>query len=356
MVSLTATVLALVLGFCYLASGSVIIDPAEIEYIGRWDLSNPSAPRADWSGVQIRAVFSNTKSVQAAFGDGFNYQNGLNIDITNSAGANIYTVFFNMTQMNWNSPALNPSQSYTITVTKRTEAVIGYIVFKGFTADAAAIVKKPTPRERRIEVVGDSITCGFGDLGHTPCGFTAQTEDETKAYGWLVGEAVNAETHVIAWNGKGLMRNWNDPGITGNFTMTRYWGYTLATVDTSDTWNFASWIPDAVVINLGTNDYATQPNPPQDVFVNGYVGFVKRILNNYSSKPPKVFLVCGPMIANPCCQYVQDAATALKATYIDMKNILVDPTDIGCASHPNVSGHQKMANIAIPAIKKEMNW
>lgn len=27
-------------------------------------------------------------------------------------------------------------------------------------------------------------------------------------------------------------------------------------------WNFGNWIPDAVVINLGTNDYSTQPSPP----------------------------------------------------------------------------------------------
>jgi len=289
------------------------------------------------------------------FNDGFNYQNGLNIDVTNSSGGLVSTVFFGINQMNWNSPALDPVQTYTITATKRTEAVIGYIVFKGFNIDEGGLLKKPAARARRIEVVGDSITCGFGDLGHTPCGFTAQTEDETKAYGWLIGEAVNAETHVIAWNGKGLVRNWND-GAYGNYTMTRYWGYTLATVDTSDTWNFASWIPDALVINLGTNDYATQPNPSQEVFVNAYVAFVKRILNNYATKPPQIFLMCGPMITDPCCQYVQDAATAIKATYIDVQKILVDPTDIGCASHPNVSGHQKMANIAIPVVKKVMGW
>jgi len=218
------------------------------------------------------------------------------------------------------------------------------------------VIKAPTPLSRRIEFVGDSITCGFGDMGQAPCGFTAQTEDETMAYGGLLAQSLNAEPHVVAWNGKGLMRNWNDPGITGNYTMPRYWGYTLATVDNSDTWNFAKWIPDAVVINLGTNDYITQPNPPQDVFVNGYIAFVKRILTDYSTKPPQIFLVCGPMINDPCCTYVKQAATALKATYIDMQNILVNPNDIGCAGHPNVSGHKKMANIALPVIKKVMNW
>lgn len=35
-------------------------------------------------------------------------------------------------------------------------------------------------------------------------------------------------------------------------------------------WNFKQWKPDAIVINLGTNDFSTQPYPDKAVFKEGY--------------------------------------------------------------------------------------
>lgn len=53
---------------------------------------------------------------------------------------------------------------------------------------------------------------------------------------------------------------------------------------------------DAVVINLGTNDYSTQPSPPQEIFETGYKDFIAQIQQQYSSQTP-FFLVCGPLIS-----------------------------------------------------------
>ena len=36
---------------------------------------------------------------------------------------------------------------------------------------------------------------------------------------------------------------------------------TLATVNTDNTWQWSSWVPDALVINLGTNDGGSAVDP-----------------------------------------------------------------------------------------------
>lgn len=47
-------------------------------------------------------------------------------------------------------------------------------------------------------------------------------------------------------------------------------------------WSFSSWVPQAVVINLGTNDYGTQPYPPTEVFVAGMNKWMNACIQYYT--------------------------------------------------------------------------
>ncbi len=64
-----------------------------------------------------------------------------------------------------------------------------------------------------------------------------------------------------------MVRNYNDPNITGPTPMPKLYLRTLG-ANEKLLWDY-SWVPDAVVINLGTNDYGTLPNPPKEVFEHG---------------------------------------------------------------------------------------
>jgi len=192
-------------------------------------------------------------------------------------------------------------------------------------------------------------------MGETPCPFSAATENEYLAYGPLTGRYFGATVYVEAWSGKGMVRNYGDPNITSKDPFPIYYPRALAN-DPNSVWNFANYKPDAVVINLGTNDYSTNPQPPQNVFTNGYNNFLQFLWSKYGKGIP-YFLVCGPLIGDPCCSYVQDIAGQYAGVYyVNLQNILSYPADYGCEGHPNVLGHQKMANGTITAIQKVMGW
>ena len=42
-------------------------------------------------------------------------------------------------------------------------------------------------------------------------------------------------------------------------------------------WDFSAWQPDAVVINLGTNDFSTEGDPSEAVFSAAYRAFLLHV-------------------------------------------------------------------------------
>jgi len=151
------------------------------------------------------------------------------------------------------------------------------------------------------------------------------------------------------------VRNYAYPKPTSPDPFPSYYNLSLASNPNSPRWNF-KYVPDLVIINLGTNDCSTQPIPSSDVFQAGFKDFIEVIQGNYGQNVP-FFLICGPLLGqSPCCDYVEEIVEATPhAHYIGMVGLL-DENDRGCDYHPNVMGHAKMAQSAIPVISKIMGW
>jgi len=329
-------------------------------FIGRWQWSNDHRRiRFDWSGFAIRFSFEGS-SIGVLLGNEF--------PVT-SLGSTMFSIFIddqfysilNMTypQNKYNLTSNLTNSLHSIEIYKRTEALFGISYFAGVYLDDFKNVSPPKPGPpRKIELVGASLTCGFGIEGTAPCPFTAPTENSFFAHGDLIGRHFNADYRTECWSGKGVVKNNGSPNATSNGTLPQLWRQTLANDNTTIFPFPRNWIADAVIINLGTNDYSAPPYPSRDVFEKGYQDFIDFILSHY----PKThfFLECGPMISGTVCGFVEDVVTQrLKTypyiTYIDMQNIL-NTTDYGCGGHPNREGNLKMANIAIPIIKQTMHW
>ena len=96
---------------------------------------------------------------------------------------------------------------------------------------------------RKIEVIGDSISVGYGLDGTNPCTNTAALEDNPKTYAALAANALGADYRIVAWSGEGLVRNIATD--TRPLMPELYTRYGANDVDNSYTFP-ADWTPDAV--------------------------------------------------------------------------------------------------------------
>eukprot|EP01133_Synstelium_polycarpum_P014601 gene14601-17265_t len=231
---------------------------------------------------------------------------------------------------------------------------MGTLHFYGLELDSTAkLMDAPAVPTRRLEFIGDSITCGYGTLGHNPFDHT----DNYQSYGAMIARELGASIHVAAWSGKGVVINSDTPmGEIAKEPLPLYYGRTIAKNEKTS-WNFTQYIPDAIIINLGTNDYFQVLNMPEysKVFSDHYIDFVKSVRSRYAPHTPKIFIVAGPMVPYPVYfEEIQAIAQATGSIYIHLP--VLEGSDLGFKYHPSASGQAKMASIALDIIRKEMSW
>src|SRR5205807_2650882 len=99
-----------------------------------------------------------------------------------------------------------PNGEHTLELFKRSESFVFNIQLLGIQLEAGKKLLPPEPAaKRRIELIGDSITCGYGnECANEKEHFSLATENNYLAYGPLAARAVKADCVQIAWSGKKL--------------------------------------------------------------------------------------------------------------------------------------------------------
>ena len=127
----------------------------------------------------------------------------------------------------------------------------------------------PDKNDLYIEFVGDSICCGWGNIGTHGGGYTDQ--DGTMAYPLMIADRLSADYAVTALSGQGLIYG-------PSCTMTD--GYLYGSALRSKSQQFAfERKADIVVINIGTNDYGNKSaaNIDKAKFKAAYLAFLKTV-------------------------------------------------------------------------------
>ena len=271
-------------------------------------------------------------------------------------------------------PLANGSQTFgglaagtehLVRITKINETSYGTAVFNGISMDAGgAFDEAPAVHDRRIELIGDSISNGYGDLGSSAyCSGSATNEDVTQAYGPLTAAALGADLHVTAWSGRGLIRNLD---LSTSGLVPQLWRLAVAS-DSSTVWDPTSWVPHAVVVNLGTNDF-NKGIPDANAFVQGYTQFIATLRTAYGPQT-HIFAAIGPMMygdrltaGRADIQQVVQTANAngdpnVHFIEFPVQVVASSGAGAGCDYHPNLSTHQSMANsVLVPAIRQALGW
>lgn len=326
-----------------------------VRWVGRVDATNPSAVKFAWSASGFVATVNGPKisvrlqtegpTASAFFQPVIDGTPGPRFQVTTGAAQTVIL-----------GDGLAPGD-HTVELYRESEGMYGDSIFSGF---ADGTVKGAPPASRRlIEIVGDSISAGYGNLGtevHPPwtntCSFSLDTESAYQAYGSMIGRALNAEVSIIARSGWGMYR---DASGSTSGVLSSVYENVLGT-QSSSTWGFARQA-DAIVINLGTND--SSPGDPGQPYEDAYVAFLQRVRGHYPNA--WIFLTIGPMTVDPSLTQMRTHLNNVLARAADAKVTVVDitaqdGTATGCDYHPNVAEDGAVAGVLTTAVKSKLGW
>ncbi|MGC4070858.1 MAG: GDSL-type esterase/lipase family protein [Polyangiaceae bacterium] len=325
--------------------GPADVVAAGVRWVGRVDVSNASQPTFSYSETGFVASFTGT---------------GFSVSLSD-AGDAYYTAVIDGTTVR---PMLHggtgtvtvtaasglSAGTHTIAFYRQTEgASAGITTFKGITVTGGSLGTPPKGPGRLIEVIGDSITCGYGDLcTSNKAGFRNSEESAHDSWGAVAARLVGADVSIVAKSGIGIFRD--NGGSTAN-TMPNVYGRTHYS-SANPAWGFTVK-PQAVLINLGTNDFA-KGDPGQANFEGAMLSFVKTVRTKY---PDAYILLTIGSLGNGAAKYLQNVVTQSKDAKVSYFALQQQTSaDAGCDYHPNVGRQLIMGQTAAAAIKAKLGW
>ena len=325
---------------------------AGVRWFGRIDTTNAAGPRFSWSGNGFAARFSGT---------------GLAAQLNNSGSFIFKAVVDGQAQPTFVAAAGQatyplatglPAGTHTVELYRQTEGSQGGSQLLGLTVTGGTLMTPPPAPGRLIEIVGDSISCGYGTLGALAGADCFATESHWDTYGAVTARALGADLSTIAVSGQGAYRNYG-----GDMTNTLPMVYARAlTNDAAPAWDFRTQ-PQAVIINLGTNDISNNKGDPGPGFLQAYLGLTQTIRARY----PSALIVCiiGPLQSGTDLATIRGyvaTAVAMRHTAgdanIEFFDMLATQTadKAACAYHPNPTENQLMASLLVPELRARLGW
>ena len=274
---------------------------------------------------------------------------------------------------------MNPDVVKRVVVLKETQAMSGdrkhLMIIRSVETDGT--FEKLPEHRYRLEIVGDSITSAEGSIGaKEEMDWVSMVFSVKNGYAVKLGEKMDAEIRIVSQSGWGVTSSWdNHPECV----IPAYYEQVCGLLDgerqialgAKEPYDFNSWQPDAVLINLGTNDRAAFDQPAYTDPVTGVTTkmryapdgsldpectghleqAVREFLANVRRCNPKSFILwnCGA-IGRDICPYLERAVREYSELSGD-KNVdfllLEEITDetTGARSHPSALYHEITSEI-----------
>lgn len=261
------------------------------------------------------------------------------------------------------------SRKVKIRLMKMSEAAFAKVGIKEIIVEGENEISPTSSKERRIEFIGDSITCGYGIEGVLDKDtFNTTQENPWEAYAAKTARFFNADFNCVSWSGIGVVSSWTDDGnINADWLMPMLYKYTDAAIDNDmgkkefDVWDNSKFEPNLIVINLGTNDTSyTKVNEAREVeFADGYY----KLLEQVRQCNPNAEIICtlGAM-GQELCPAIETAVNKFKKSRDDSKvhteffDVQLESDGIGSDSHPTLKTQEKMSKKLINKVEEVMGW
>lgn len=333
----------------------VSADDPRIAYTGRASYKTPGCVAWNWPGFQIHAAFTGSSLSMKTAGSGY-YM--VEIDtlppfkVESKKETDVLTIASGL-----------DDGPHRVNIVYCIEGLARNPAFYGFYLDSGGdLMECPPLPERKMEFIGNSITCGLGIEGNgSEKKATADLHNVYYTYAARTARALNARWMTVARSGLGIYRNTlgNPKGDKG--VMPDMYPYTFFNKQT-EPWDFSQWQPDVVCIGLGTND-TTNPSYDVDLLAAAFKRFLKTVRSHYPHA--KIVMLTGTMIkgqrlANLQKAQIEAMQDAHEQGDKEIYRFDFTPADgslgYGCFKHPSMRQNEQMANELIPFIKQITGW
>lgn len=249
---------------------------------------------------------------------------------------------------------ISDHEVHKISIIKISEVQMSNAVFHNIIVTNGSLVPLPleTDNRMKVEFIGDSITCGYGVYGEPDSEFHIREEDGLASYAAFTAKELNFNARYFSVSGYGVCMEY-----TGDREgrIPRVYPYTNWWMDKEAKYDFNEFIPELLVLNIGTNDSQhLQETGVADEFVEHYVAFLKFLKNVYPNA--KIVCICGTLCTESY-EYIEKACNiarneGLQDIYsfeLPFHNVEED----GMASgHPSIQTHKKDAKRLVEYLKK----
>lgn len=232
-------------------------------------------------------------------------------------------------------------------------------------------------KKLKIEFIGDSITSGEGLFGaKEEWDWIPMFFSSVKSYAYQTAQKLDAEYRVFSQSGWGVHNAWHNNlhGVIPNYykeICSLMPGVENERLGGNQPHDFASWQPDYVIVNLGTNDAASFDQP---AWVDAQTGEAHKMRRNAdgsycmedvrafqqaakaflglirSCNPHAQIIWCFGMLGIDFQQYIREAVLSYaqeaddrKVSYLQLPSMTKE--SVGSREHPGFLCHKQAAEV-----------
>lgn len=228
------------------------------------------------------------------------------------------------------------------------------LLFKSITisGENCHFMAREQNKSRKIEFVGDSITCGYGVLGQqsNPT-FVTYEEDSTQTYAFFTAKAFGAELRTECLSGKGFYCN-----CVGSTDDVRAGDFFKRVSPFGREYDHTLWVPDVLVVNVGTNDMWGGAKP--DMYMQKleeFYNFARKIYPDTDILFLTGFM--GEFFAHEIRDFVREKSkTDGKLHFMLLESIHGRECETGANGHPNVNAHIRIYRALAKKVASITGW
>lgn len=238
---------------------------------------------------------------------------------------------------------------------KRSESLDSYIAIEEVSCDGV-ILQNSFEEKHKIEFISDSGATGYGNMANVEK--TSGTSDGLNAYAFLTARNLDCDASIFAASGWGLYASqWTEPHTINVSDSYKYVNFRSDIV-----WNSAKFVPDVIVINLGTNDWSyiyagvesAEIEKRTYEFKKKYEEFVLSLHTLYPDA--KIVALYGLMNEKDIYESIETVINNLMRDNDYLSLIKINGDGKAWSNHPTIESNKEISIKLSQYIKELMGW